>query len=113
VYRFTVAVADTEGRTATYEGTLLVAERLAIVTQRLRPAKVGSPYRTKLAVSGGVNPKSWSKRGVLPPGFVFDRTLGVLSGTPRKAGVYRIRVDLVDALGARSTRTLVVLVRPY
>ncbi|MBA3375204.1 MAG: putative Ig domain-containing protein [Actinobacteria bacterium] len=113
VYRFTVAVADTEGRTATYEGTLLVAERLAIVTQRLRPAKVGSPYRSKLAVSGGVNPKSWSKRGVLPPGFVFDRTLGVLSGTPRKAGVYRIRVDLVDALGARSTRTLVVLVRPY
>jgi large repetitive protein len=108
-YRFTVSAADTEGRTASYNGLFTVAPRLTIATQQLRPAKVGRPYSAKLRADGGVNPKKYKiKRGRLPRGVRFDPAVGEFSGSPTKAGTYRIAVEVVDALGVRSTKTLVI-----
>ena len=110
-FRFTATATDTEGRKADYPGTLNVAQRLAIATQLLRPAKVGRAYRQKVVTTGGVIPKVLKvTRGPLPRGIRFDRRLGVLSGTPRKPGTYRITFLAMDALKAQSTKTLKLVV---
>jgi hypothetical protein len=113
IYRLTVGVADAEGRTASYSGTITVAAKLAISTLLLRPAKVGRLYRAKIATAGGVLPKLWKvTSGPLPRGILFDRTLGLLSGTPTKPGRYRVTFAATDALKVTSTKTLVINVLP-
>lgn len=110
-FRFTATATDTEGRKADYPGALNVAQRLAIATQLLRPAKVGRLYRQRIVTTGGVIPKVLKiTKGPLPRGIHFDRTLGVLSGTPTKPGTYRITFLAMDALKAQSTKTLKLVV---
>jgi hypothetical protein len=113
-FRFTATVTDTEvptPRTASYTGVVNVAARLDVATQRLRPGKVGKLYRAKLKALGGVKPTVWKvKKGPLPRGIRLDRKLGVLSGTPRKAGKYRIVLEVTDELGVKSTQSLVIVV---
>jgi len=109
-FGFTASATDSEGRIANYPGLLTVAPRLAISTLKIRPAKVGRLYRAKLKALGGVLPKTWRVKGRLPRGIRLDRTLGVLSGTPLKAGTYRITVEVVDALKVKSTTPLVLVV---
>jgi len=110
-FRFTATATDTEGRKADYAGAINVAQRLAIATRLLRPARVGHAYRQKIVTIGGVIPKVLKvTKGPLPRGIHFDRTLGVLSGTPTKPGTYRITFDAVDALKVHSTKTLKLVV---
>jgi large repetitive protein len=112
-FRFTISVADAESRTISYAGTIVVAERLAIVTRRLKKGRVGRLYRSKLVSTGGVTPISWRiKRGPLPKGIRFDRTTGRFVGTPAKAGIWIITVELVDALRVKATTNVVVVVAP-
>jgi large repetitive protein len=111
-YRATLRLTDTEGRTADYAANMVVAPRLAVSTLALRPGKVGRLYRAKVAATGGVLPKIWKlTRGPLPRGIRFDRTLGVLSGTPTKPGGYRLTFQITDGLKvvARKTLRLTVL----
>jgi len=110
-FAFTATATDTEGRTANYPATLNVAQRLAIATPLLRPAKVGHAYRQKVVTIGGVIPKVLKvTKGPLPRGIRYDRTLGVLSGTPTKPGTYRITFLAMDALKVQSTKTLKLVV---
>jgi len=111
-FPFAVAVRDSEGRTATYEGLLQVAPRLELLKlQPLRPARVGRVYRWKLTTAGGIEPMTWRvPRGRLPRGVRLDRELGLLTGVPRKAGRYRFRVQVRDDLGVPSTRTFLLKV---
>jgi hypothetical protein len=111
-YSFTVSVADTEGRTATFSAIVSVAARLAISTLVLRPGKVGKPYRQRIGTTGGVEPEVRVKQGPITRGLRFDRTLGVLSGTPLKAGTWRIVFEAVDSLGVKSVKTLLLRVVP-
>jgi hypothetical protein len=107
-YRFSLSAADVEGRTATFAATVLVAPRLAISTLVLRPGKAAKLYRAKLAKTGGVAPVKWTARSPLPRGIRLDRTLGLLSGMPKKPGRYRVTFEVVDALKVTSTKTLVI-----
>jgi large repetitive protein len=111
-FAFAVAVRDSEGRTATYEGQLQVAPRLEILKLRpLRPARVGKVYRWTFITAGGIGPMAWRvPRGRLPRGIRLDRELGLLSGVPRQAGRYRFRIQVMDDLGVRSTRTFLLKV---
>jgi Putative Ig domain len=112
-FRFTVTATDAESRTVSYAGTIVVAERLAIVTRRLKKGKVGRLYRSKLVSTGGVAPATWRvKRGPLPRGIRFDRATGSFVGTPRKAGIWIITVELVDALRVKATTNVVVVIAP-
>ena len=112
-YRFMLTVADSEGRRATYAGTIVVAQRLAITTRKLKNGRVGVLYRSKLVSRGGVAPLSWRiKRGPLPRGIRFDRTTGSFVGIPAKAGTWVITVEIRDSLRVKTTATLVVLVKP-
>ncbi len=111
--RATIRLSDDEGRTADYPTVFGVAPRLAISTLKLPPGSVGRPYRAKLATTGGRLPKNWKvKSGPLPRGIRFDRTRGVLSGTPTRPGRYRVTFAATDALEVTSTRTLVIDVLP-
>jgi hypothetical protein len=112
-FRSTLRLTDTEGRTADYPAVFGVASRLAVSTLKLRPGKVGRLYRAKLATTGGIPLKKWKiKTGPLPRGIRFDRTLGLLSGTPTRPGRYRVTFEATDALKVTSTKTLVINVLP-
>jgi hypothetical protein len=110
-FPFSITVTDSEARTETLEATLVVAEKLSIKTLLLRPGKVGKLYRAKLATLGGVLPTKWSiLRGALPRGVRLDKKLGVFLGIPRREGRYRVTVQVVDALGVKSQKPLVLVV---
>lgn len=111
-YAFGVTATDSEGRVTTSAAVLTVAPRLTIRTLRLKPAKVASTYRTKLATVGGVRPVKWSVvSGTLPPGLKLSQTTGTISGTPRQGGSFRVTLGARDALGAKSQRSLVLSVQ--
>jgi hypothetical protein len=106
-FPFTATVTDTESRTATVAGVLAVAPRLTVTTKLLRLGKVGKLYRAKLVATGGIIPKIWKvTQGPLPRGVRLDRKMGIISGTPRKAGIYRITVQATDGFKVVATRTL-------
>lgn len=108
-FRATIRLTDSEGRTADYPTVLGIASRLAISTLKLPHGKVGRLYRAKLATTGGLLPKKWKvKSGPLPRGIRFDRTLGVLIGTPTRPGRYRVTFQATDTLKVTSTKTLVI-----
>ena len=47
-----------------------------------------------------------SLKGPLPKGVRFDPRLGVLSGTPTKAGRYRVTFQVTDGLKVVAKKTL-------
>jgi hypothetical protein len=114
-YPLKVQVTDTLGLTATVDVPLKVAARLAVVKKPLPAAKVGSPYRAKLGATGGVAPLKWNilggKPGFLPAGIKFNAKTGAFSGTPTKAGVYRLRMQVVDKLGIKSAIGILLKVK--
>jgi len=110
-FAFALTATDAEGRVATANGALTVAPRLAIRTARLKSARLGRAYQAKLATGGGVRPVRWKVSGKLPPGVRLAKALGALTGTPRRAGTYRLTVQAVDALGAKAQKILVLAVR--
>ena len=113
VYRATLRLSDNEGRTADYAANFGVAARLAVSTLMLKPGKVGKLYRSRVSATGGVLPKAWRiTAGKLPKGVRFDRKLGLLSGTPTKAGRYRLTFQVTDGLKVVATKTLRIDVLP-
>jgi hypothetical protein len=111
-FGLTVTATDAEGRTGAYTTTLAVAERLAFAARRVRPARVGRFYQLKLRSTGGVEPAIWRvKRGPLPRGMSFDRGLGLLYGTPRRARTYRMQFEIRDALRVKAAGSVTLVVK--
>jgi large repetitive protein len=111
-YPFVLTATDSEGRVATTSAALRVAAKLAIKTSRLKTATRAHAYRATLAVRGGVQPLRWQVvRGKLPAGVVLSARRGTLTGSPRLSGSFRVTVQARDALGAKSQRLLVLLVK--
>jgi hypothetical protein len=113
VFRATIRLADTEGRTLDAPATFTVAQRLKVSTLLLKPGRVGRLYRAKLSATGGIVPKKWRvATGPLPRGIRLDRTLGVLAGVPTKPGSYRVTFEVVDGLKVTAKKTLRIVVAP-
>jgi hypothetical protein len=111
-YRLVVNATDVRQRIARYPVTITVAPRLQIGTARVPPARVGRPYRAKLATTGGVAPMVWRiTRGRLPRGLRLDTDLGVLDGVATRAGRHRVTVEVKDGLALKAARTFTVVVR--
>jgi large repetitive protein len=107
-----LTATDSEGRTATVSAALTVAPRLAVKTLRLKTAKLARTYETTLATVGGVQPVTWTVvRGKFPLGIRLSRKVGTIAGTPRRIGSFRVTLAARDALGAKSRKTLVLLVK--
>lgn len=109
-FPFVVSVTDGEARTTTFSSTLVVAQRLAVRTVRLRAGKVGRLYRAKVTTLGGVAPVTWKIKGRLPKGVRFASRLGVFTGKPKKAGTYRVTVEATDGLKVKAKKTFVIVV---
>jgi putative Ig domain-containing protein len=113
-YSVKLVVTDSIGLTQTSDVPLVVAPRLAITKLPVKAAKVGARYRGSFHAAGGVLPRRWNilggKPGFLPPGMKLDRKTGALSGTPTKVGVYRLRMQVVDKLGAKSAAGFILRV---
>jgi hypothetical protein len=105
-----LTVTDALGLTTTLNVNVAVASKLAVAKRALSVAKAGRAYAARLAVSGGVRPLTWKASGA-PTGLKLNARTGILSGTPRKAGTYRINVRVTDKLGVRATSVLVLMVR--
>jgi len=111
-FRFNVIVSDSEGRRAIYAARVLVAARLSIVSTRLRAGTVGRFFSRKVALAGGIRPThARVKRGSLPRGILFKRATGTFVGKPTRAGTWKIVIEVVDALGVKTRRSLVLIVR--
>ena len=111
VYAFTATLTDTEGRVANYPGRIVIAQKLAVSTLLLRPARQGKYYQAKLKTTGGVLPRTWRiVRGPLPRGVRFDRTAGTVFGIPTRPGRSRVTFEATDALGVTATKTLAIVV---
>jgi hypothetical protein len=101
---------DSLGLTTTLDVNLVVAAQLRVAKKALSAAKAGRAYAARLAVSGGVRPLTWKASGA-PTGLRLNARTGILSGTPRKAGTYRIKLRVTDKLGVQATSVLVLKVR--
>ena len=111
-YQFVLTAKDSEGRVASTTAAMRVATRLLIKTSRLGVATVARAYHARLVARGGVQPLKWRVvRGKLPPGTVLSQRLGTLTGLPRGAGSFSVTVEARDALGAKSQKALVLLVK--
>ena len=65
----------------------------------------------KLATAGGVQPLRWTVvRGKFPLGISLSRKAGTIAGTARRVGSFRVTLEARDTLGAKSRKTLVLLV---
>jgi len=121
-----LAVTDTLGLKTTLDLSLNVVARLLLAKKPLPAATVGSAYNVIVAKTGGARPFKWvvigatAKRTVastkkvaagLPKGVKLNARTGQLSGTPTKAGTYRFRLQVTDALGAVSTRSYLLKVQ--
>ena len=113
-YPLKLVITDTLGLTQTSEVTLVVTPRLAITKRPLKAAKVGKAYKVKLLARGGLTPRTWNllggRPGYLPSGLRLNRKTGEISGTPTKAGIYSLRMQVVDKLGVKSAAGYVLKV---
>lgn len=107
-----IVVTDANKLTQTLSLRLVVVNAVSVSTAALPSAAAGARYAVRLAARGGVRPLRWDTAGGrLPRGLVLGRATGRLAGVPRTPGTYRLRVRVTDALGARSARPLVLVVR--
>jgi large repetitive protein len=108
-----LTVSDALGFAETARVELAVARKLAVAATRLPAARVGRIYRGRPAAVGGVNPRRWKLlRGRLPAGVALERETGALRGTPRRAGTFRLSLQVTDRLGATASRTFLLKVLP-
>lgn len=113
-YPIKLTAKDTLGLTRTVDVKLVVATKLLFTKQPLKTAKVGKRYTARLVATGGARPFKWNllggRPGILPPGIKLNSRTGILSGTPTKAGTYRLRLQVVDKFGIKSSAGLVLKV---
>jgi len=106
-----VTITDSDGQVINTTVGLFIAARLAITTTEPARATLGQNFRLRLAARGGVAARVWAiASGKPPPGITLNRNTGVLTGTPRARGSYRIGLKLTDKLKAAATRTLTLTV---
>ena len=110
-FAFALTATDSEGRAANASAALTVAPRLAIRTASVNSAKLARTYQMRLATVGGVQPLKWRVvRGKFPLGISLSQKAGTIAGTPRRIGSFPVALEARDALGAKSRKTLVLLV---
>ena len=110
--RFAVPVTATDVDGQAVQSTLVgrVARRLKTSAGRVAAAHVGKPYRLRFVTDGGVGPLRWSSPRALPRGLSLDRSTGVVTGTPRAAGTFKVTAKATDTLGITSSATVAVSV---
>jgi hypothetical protein len=109
-----LTVKDSLGLTTTVDFPLVVAPRLLVTKNPLPAAKVGSVYRATLRATGGAAPRKWriigGLPGLLPKGLKLNARTGQITGAPKQAGTFRLRVQVTDKLGAHAALGIILKV---
>jgi hypothetical protein len=102
-FTFQVSAKDVYGGTATASTAVTVKAKLTLKAALLPVTTQGKAFRATLRPTGGVGPLAWKvTSGKLPVGIKLDSRTGVLSGTAKTAGVFRLTFAVTDSLGATS-----------
>jgi hypothetical protein len=111
-FSFRLAALDRKGHTASVDLTIVVRHLFSIVTTRLAAGEVGRSYSAKVRTQGAVGAVSLRvASGRFPVGVRLNASTGVIAGRPRKAGLYRLRIEASDSAGRTATRALALTVR--
>jgi hypothetical protein len=110
-----LTATDTLGLTSSVNLRLTIMPRLLITKTPLGQATVGKKYSVRLLHTGGARPYSFAflggRPGLLPKGLKLNVRTGVISGTPKQAGLFRLRLQVNDVLGAHSAAGFVLKVK--
>jgi len=87
------------------------AKPIRLTTFSLPNAVEGKRYTARLHATGGKPPYRWSAQAPLPQGLKLSAT-GVLAGTPSRAGIFRISIQVKDAHAATTKARTTLRVRP-
>ena len=101
----TIRVTDANGAALDKAISFEVLDRMRLAIGTLPAPRAGKRYRAVLRATGGTGVSWRIAGGALPSGLTLNTSTGAITGTPRRAGVYRFAVSARDALGAAvSTR---------
>ena len=108
-----LSVADGNNTTVNVDLPITVAAKLTITTRRLPVTKVGRLFQATIRTRGGAEPIKWKvTAGRFPVGIRLDTKTGLMSGTPRTAGIFPLKVTVTDKLGGTFEQSLSLLVKP-
>jgi hypothetical protein len=83
-----------------------------ITTQSLPDGKTGVFYSQQLTAVSGDEPYYWViSSGNLPSGLTLDHDTGIISGIPKKDGVFNFRVKVTDDSGDIATKSLSIRIK--
>jgi hypothetical protein len=108
-----LGVADANNSTVAIDVPITVAAKLTVTTLRIPATKVGALFQATVRTQGGIAPIKWKvTAGKFPVGIKLDTKTGIISGTPRTAGVFAFKVTVTDKLGGTFEQSLNLLVKP-
>jgi hypothetical protein len=115
-YAFTVR-ADSGGRSATKELSLVVVEKLTASAAPDQTWEVGRPLQIAINAKGGSPGYSWKVSGALPQktGFIGNEgngSVSYLKGVPAEPGSFPIVLTVTDADGASAQVTATLTIAP-
>lgn len=105
-----VGVSTSAGLATSSPLRLVVRAQVGFATRALPRAKVGRRYAARIVLRGGISPVTLSSTSTFPPGVSLDAETGVLSGTPRARGVYRLTIMANDAYGGSAVARFTIVV---
>jgi large repetitive protein len=112
-YPLTVTVSDAIGGSTPGAITLEVRSPLAFAKplgRGLPDARLGKKYRFWIPVRGAMKPR-FVAPGSVPPGLRLNERTGLLAGRARKAGRYRITLNVIDRYGVLIERVVTLRVK--
>jgi hypothetical protein len=111
-YSFVVKVTDSDTPAATATRSFSIVVGLGIAAPNPPVARGGVAYSLPLKASGGTAPYKWKKATKLPKGLKLNAKTGLISGIPKKGGVYAVTVRVTDKAKPKrtSTRTFTIVV---
>ncbi len=108
-FSFAVRAQDSEDSDTQGLRITVTQQAPVISTGSLPDGMVGVAYAASLAATGGVPPYTWAASG-LPSGLGLSGA--TIAGTPAQAGQFSVRVQVTDAFGASSSKTLSLNIAP-
>jgi hypothetical protein len=108
---FTYTVTGPGGTSAPATVSVTVeAAAISISSSSLDNARIGAAYTLRVSASGGTGPYTYSvTSGALPTGLTLS-TAGVISGTPKAAGLFPVTISATDTNGYSGSRAFTLTV---